>query len=1319
MVTAQSSVVRSFGLDLVGDIPWGTHLCQFYETKKDLVDILVPYFAEGLRNNEFCMWVASEPLEVDEAKRALRKAVPDLDKYVGKCQIEILSYADWYVKDGKFDADRVLQGWVEKEKAAVERGFEGLRLTGNTFWVERKDWKSFTDYEALVNDVIGSHRMIALCTYCLKRCKGTDVVDVMRNHWGTLIRKGKEWNLVEDVAGRRQAEEAAEKSEEEHREFLESLAEGVWVADKQGKTISVNSQMAKMLGYTLDEMKGKSMLDFMNHGIDAEKSVKWGRKSGRHMQVELEFVRKDGVHVVALVSTSYLTDEKGEYVGSISGVVDITDRKRAETELLRSEQKYRNLFTFMGSGFAHHKIISDASGQPKDYIILEANPAFRRLFNHEGDVLLGRKITEIFPEIVKDQFNWVGTLARVATTGENCSFEAYFQPLDKWFSVSAYNSEKDHFVAIYDDVTEKKKAEEHLRNLASFPEENPEPVIRVAKEGTILFSNRAGLSVLREWKSEVGQTAPDKWIRFIRETVDSGSKKTFEETCGEQVFSFTVAPFASHANVYGHDITLRRHLEERLYQSEKRYRTLYETMTDGIVHTNIDGRINECNDAFAKMLGYSKDELKTMTYQQLMPEKWHDQESKIIQEVVTEGFSDLYEKEYVKKDGSIIIVNVRNWLARDDTGKPVGIWKLARDITTRKMLEKTLRESQTDLSRAQAVAKVGSWRLDVRRNELLWSDETYRMFGIPKDTPLTYEKFLGMVHADDKGYVDQQWSAALSGVPYDIEHRIVVDGEIKWVREKAELEFDKDGKLQGGFGTVQDITERKRMEQKVLQASREWERTFESVPDLIAILDNQHKIVRANRAMAQQLGLTPEQCIGLPCYKYVHGTNQPPEFCPHAQTLKDGEQHMAEVHEERLGGDFLVSTTPLVDEKGQMIGSVHVARNITERKKIENQLRETRDYLDSLLNYANAPIIVWDPEFKITMFNHAFERLTGLSSTEAVGKPLDILFPKEQKEEAMHHIQRTLAGEHWETVEIPIIHKDGTVKTLLWNSANINDRRVKRIIATIAQGQDITERKKMEASIEQYAKHLEDLVEEKSRQLKDAERLSAIGQTAGMVGHDIRNPLQSILTATYLVKDDLAVLPESEQKNSLLQSVQEIEEQAAYIDKIIVDLQDYARTLRPYLEEINLEPTINNMLSNFKVPQNIEVKTKFDDEAKKLVTDSGCITRILNNLISNAIQAMPNGGKLTISSTKQMKDTIITVEDTGIGIPNDIKSKVFQPLFTTKSKGQGFGLAVVKRFAEALGGTITFESQQDKGTSFTLRLPSTNEQHQADTVNKS
>ena len=154
------------------------------------------------------------------------------------------------------------------------------------------------------------------------------------------------------------------------------------------------------------------------------------------------------------------------------------------------------------------------------------------------------------------------------------------------------------------------------------------------------------------------------------------------------------------------------------------------------------------------------------------------------------------------------------------TERPSALCLVFRDITARKQAEEELHKSRIDIDRAQEVGQIGSWQLDIRRNVLTWSDENHRIFGVTKGTPLTYEGFLAIIHPDDRQYVDTQWNAGLAGEPYDIEHRIVVNGQVKWVREKAYLEFDDTGSLLGGFGITQDITERKQLEEE-LRRSRD------------------------------------------------------------------------------------------------------------------------------------------------------------------------------------------------------------------------------------------------------------------------------------------------------------------------------------------------------------------------------------------------------------------------------------------------------------------------------------------------------------------
>lgn len=180
----------------MGAVPWGTHICQLFDTKEDLIDILVPYFKAGLENNELCFWLTSGPLNEEEAKDALHKSAENLDDYIGRGQLEIASAEDWYLKGDGFNTEELLQGWVDKESDAIKKGFDGLRVSGNIDWQYCAYWNNVVDYESIIDTFICKRRMIALCTYPVNDRAISDVVDIVSNHPLVLIRKSGHWELV-------------------------------------------------------------------------------------------------------------------------------------------------------------------------------------------------------------------------------------------------------------------------------------------------------------------------------------------------------------------------------------------------------------------------------------------------------------------------------------------------------------------------------------------------------------------------------------------------------------------------------------------------------------------------------------------------------------------------------------------------------------------------------------------------------------------------------------------------------------------------------------------------------------------------------------------------------------------------------------------------------------------------------------------------------------------------------------------------------------------------------------------------------------------
>jgi PAS domain S-box-containing protein len=392
---------------------------------------------------------------------------------------------------------------------------------------------------------------------------------------------------------------------------------------------------------------------------------------------------------------------------------------------------------------------------------------------------------------------------------------------------------------------------------------------------------------------------------------------------------------------------------------------------------------------------------------------------------------------------------------------------------------------------------------------------------------------------------------------------------------------------------------------------------------------------------------------------------------------------------------------------------------VAGRKLAETALRASEERWSTTLSSIGDAVIATDVNGKVTFMNGVAEELTGWTLSEVLQKPVKQAFNivnEQTRREVEDPVAKVLEkgliiGLANHTI---LLRKDGSELPIDDSGAPIKDKEGK-ITGVVLVFRDITERKRVQglledrtAQVEEYAHQMEQLANERAQKLKDAERLAAIGATAGMVGHDIRNPLQAIIGDVYLAKGDVNSLPQDDSKTSLQESLTAIEKNIEYINKIVADLQDFARPLNPRVEKIDLNSIINDLLTKNGIPDNIKRRVKIAKETQTLTTDPAYLKRILGNLISNAIQAMPEGGRLTINTTGKDDNTVITVQDTGVGIPENVKPKLFQPLFTTKSKGQGFGLPVVKRMTEALNGTVTFQSETGKGTKFIIQIPTNN-----------
>jgi PAS domain S-box-containing protein len=378
---------------------------------------------------------------------------------------------------------------------------------------------------------------------------------------------------------------------------------------------------------------------------------------------------------------------------------------------------------------------------------------------------------------------------------------------------------------------------------------------------------------------------------------------------------------------------------------------------------------------------------------------------------------------------------------------------------------------------------------------------------------------------------------------------------------------------------------------------------------------------------------------------------------------------------------------------------------INDLKNAQHELEKERNLLKNVMNGSkNVNLVYLDRDFRFVRVNDAYAKTCGYTPQEMIGKNHFDLYPHLENEAIFKQVRDS--GIPVEFKDKPFVFLDQPERGVTywdWTLQPIKNEtgHVEGLVFSLVE---TTEKKIMHHKLEEYASKMEELAFERAKQLHQAERLATIGETAAMVGHDIRNPLQSIAGELYLAKNEVESLPDTQTKKGLQESISIIEENLYYIDKIVADLQDYTRPLKPNYQKVSIKKVVEEALLIVSIPSNLQVSIVIAEDYPSLNGDFAMLKRAFINLIQNAVQAMPDGGLLQISATSKNNQAYISVHDTGGGICEEVKYKLFTPLFTTKSKGQGFGLAVVKRLVEAQNGKVSFESQKGKGTTFTVEL---------------
>jgi PAS domain S-box-containing protein len=396
-----------------------------------------------------------------------------------------------------------------------------------------------------------------------------------------------------------------------------------------------------------------------------------------------------------------------------------------------------------------------------------------------------------------------------------------------------------------------------------------------------------------------------------------------------------------------------------LKESQTRLQSVLDNSIDVVYRLNLQtDRYEYFSPSCREVYSFSPEEMIAMSPEESLNHV-HPEDYQRVKTELKKSFereSSQIDLRWRTKSGEYRWLSTNLKIIRDAAGRPLYRDGTVRDVTARKQAEEALQDSQRDLERAQAVAHIGSWRLDIKRNELAWSDETYRIFGIPQGQSMTYETFISSVHPKDREFVDNAWKAAMRGEHYDIEHRIIAGKEVKWVREQAELEFDQSGKLVGGFGTVRDITERKKAEEelKKLTVELKEERDLlnlikENTNTNLAYLDTDFNLVRANSAFVHTFGHSEEEFVGknilnlLPgkeyqaMFKKTKDTGETVEF--KAQPLKFKDQP------ERGITYWDLTLIPVKDDLDHVQGLEFSLVDVTEIKRAEEEIRALNESL--------------------------------------------------------------------------------------------------------------------------------------------------------------------------------------------------------------------------------------------------------------------------------------------------------------------------------------------------------------------------------------
>jgi PAS domain S-box-containing protein len=786
--------IRKSGFDIVGDIPWGTHFCLFYETKADLLEIGVAYCKAGLKAQEFCLWVVAAPLTVEEATRALKQAVPDCDRYFADESIEIVRASDWYLPDGTFDLNRVICGWNEKLARALTRGYAGARVTGDTAWLERKDWRDFCEYEELLNHAVTNQRIALLCTYPLASCSAAEILDVVQNHQFAVTHRRGNWDVIE-TAGHKQAKAEIKRLNEEleHR-----------VVERTSELTALNTELTKEV---LQRQRAeKALLRSESYLAEAQRashtgSFGWSVSSGDIVWsdetfriLELERVNKPTVEFV-------LHRTHPEDRAFVQGMLDqvACERKPLDVE--------------------HRLLMSDGSVK---YVRVVGHPST----NHEsGDLEFVGAVTDItdrkrVEEALRRSEGYLAQAQSLTQSGSwawNVHTGARFWSQET-FRIFGYDPEKK--TPTWSDILERthpedREAIDQQAKLETTRKEDSEFDWRIVlPDGVVKHLHSRAHPVMDESGQiiEIVGTLMDVTERKRAEALRDGESRVLEMIAREAPLDEALERLVRvvEAQFAGMLCSVLLLDNDGQHVRHGAAPNLPKSYVDAINGLSIGPQAGSCGTAM-----YRKEPVVV---------------TDILQDPLWEQYRNVAEPHGLRSCWSTPILA--------HSGKVLGSYAMyyreprspgpaetrALEMAThlagiaieRKLTHERLQRSEAYLAEAQRLSHTGSWAFNAR-GPVYWSEETFRIWGLdPQQGLPDREVVLQRIHPEDRDRVlEHALKAVRDKEDYAADFRIVLpNGTIKYIHGLGHPVFSSTGDLLEVVGTQVDVTERKLAEQE-------------------------------------------------------------------------------------------------------------------------------------------------------------------------------------------------------------------------------------------------------------------------------------------------------------------------------------------------------------------------------------------------------------------------------------------------------------------------------------------------------------------------